>query len=770
MIYRNGVAYIERYAPAEQESLELVVPAARVDDLLKSLTVIDEASDKSLPVRYPTMVQGDGKVRMTIALPAEHGRLRITYVTESPAWKPSYRIMLDDSSAPDRAMLRAWAIVDNNSGEDWNNVRIGVGSTSALSFRYDLHSLRLIDRQRLGGGGMVAHAPPSGGQLRVLGRLQRSDVARLPGPAPKGAAMHSQAPTKQLVANIEAMVSAVQLDLRQARAERDVVTTLCLSDKVQQLEVAMTAAADGMQRLERMVAAGNHDAAKHETTVLAVLQKRAAAIRDESRQCVGREVGFIGESSVSMEIDPSIAGDAPARRPRETPPDPVSAAPAPPELDVGALLDELRQTKGRIRVEGFAVVGDDDPFARSQQRAEAVRDKLIADPLLADRVEAHGTGIIGDHLVRIVEIEGSAPPAEALDEPVSIVGDAHFVSPEPLTIQHRHSAMVSILEARTQAERVYLYDPVSPRGHKRFTFNALRIVNPSEHTLDAGPVTVYRRGQFLGEGLTEPILPKAVAFIPYALDRSIVVERQEQASERIDALSTIASGVAVAQARHVRHTKLSIVNSGDRPATVYIRHGVADGYTLASPSGGVQKLGRHHLVSVEVAPDEPVELTLVEHKPMETQIDLSSESGVGALGVYLSRVPSADGAGEGVLRDRLRAVVSHHKGAAVLEERIKASEDRMSVLRTRVAELNSQLVTLKKIPQAAKLRRHLAEKMQEISERLQRATASVNVLRDELMQARIALSDHIAELELPASGPQREPHGAGGRPTSTLQR
>ncbi|MEM9695623.1 MAG: DUF4139 domain-containing protein, partial [Myxococcota bacterium] len=175
VIYRNGVAFFERsLAPGETE-LKLRVPEERVDDFLKSLTIIDDETGETMPVSYPTVKRNGGDVEMTIELPPAHHGLRITYVTESPAWKPTYRIALDERG---KAKLQAWAVVDNVSGEDWKNVRVGVGSTSALSFRYDLHSVRVVERETLSSGSLMAVAPPTGGSpYRTKPRGERELLA-----------------------------------------------------------------------------------------------------------------------------------------------------------------------------------------------------------------------------------------------------------------------------------------------------------------------------------------------------------------------------------------------------------------------------------------------------------------------------------------------------------------------------------------------------------------------------------------------------------------
>ena len=77
-------------------------------------------------------------MKIGLAGAATH-RLKLSYVTESPSWKPSYRLVMDK---PGKVDVQGWAVVDNTSGEDWKRIKLGVGSSSAMSFRYDLHTVR----------------------------------------------------------------------------------------------------------------------------------------------------------------------------------------------------------------------------------------------------------------------------------------------------------------------------------------------------------------------------------------------------------------------------------------------------------------------------------------------------------------------------------------------------------------------------------------------------------------------------------------------------
>ena len=90
VIYRNGVAYFERSATVADDTLRLSVPAERVDDFLRSLTVINADTGQPAPVAYPTAAArlgGSNLIDMKIGLSgAAPHRQKLSYVTEAPSW------------------------------------------------------------------------------------------------------------------------------------------------------------------------------------------------------------------------------------------------------------------------------------------------------------------------------------------------------------------------------------------------------------------------------------------------------------------------------------------------------------------------------------------------------------------------------------------------------------------------------------------------------------------------------------------------------------
>jgi hypothetical protein len=55
----------------------------------------------------------------------------LSYVSEVPVWKTTYRVVLDGKSEP---LLQGWAIVDNTVGQDWENVQLSLVAGAPQSF------------------------------------------------------------------------------------------------------------------------------------------------------------------------------------------------------------------------------------------------------------------------------------------------------------------------------------------------------------------------------------------------------------------------------------------------------------------------------------------------------------------------------------------------------------------------------------------------------------------------------------------------------------
>ena len=695
VIYRNGVAFYERRATVAGGTLTVSVPRERVDDFLKSLTVVDAISKQPLPVSIPRQQTDDGaNLVMKLQLPSKDtADVVLTYVTESPAWKPSYRVVVGDKHD---VMLEGWAIVDNTSGEDWKNVLIGVGSSSALSFRYDLWSVRQVQRETLANEEKFAVAPPTG--------------------------LSPYSSTKAGDASGEVLLSELGDD-----------------------EIRRPAGHPGDSKAKRLAFKEDEDASE-------VLSARDTGLEEASRLSAAPSPASGnrgGGRAIRREM--GKMGPRPTR---------VAAAEAPPpdarvvsgDRKMQQISQAIVHSDKTIVIEGYANAADGEASRRANDRANIVRNQLIDQGIAPGRIKVV-TKVDANRPERVRLVAQAARPGEAkpqspgsraADVQAPPVGESHFANPKPMTVDKGSSAMISMVRSPTEGEVVYLYDAESERGNAHFAFRAVRFKNPTDSTLETGPVTVYGHERFIGEGLTEPIPPRASAVVPYALDRQIVIERNDGEDNKISRLMTLQRGILTAEVQHVRRQRLTVTNRLNQAAKVFIRHTVNKGWTLIDAPPAFERVGDAHLFEVQLRPNEVKDVVIAEATPVERTLDLNADITLDMMKVW---VEASEGTPE--LKDQLRKLLGVHKALVDLALEQDGLRRRLNDYRGRMDELHGQILTLTAVKTGGELMGHLKTKMKEISERVQKTTIQIVDQEEKIMLARVRFQDTLAELTLP---------------------
>ena len=423
------------------------------------------------------------------------------------------------------------------------------------------------------------------------------------------------------------------------------------------------------------------------------------------------------------------------------------------DAQVDALADRLRRTGEAVRIEGYADAGEPDAHDRSRDRANLLRNQLIERGVSPAQVAAAGRGNVPGRgaSVRVVAIPASEQSASngSAGGDAAPVGESHFESKTAMTVARGSSAMVSIVKATTKGDIVYLYAPDGPSGDARYAFRAVRFFNPTNSTLDPGPMTVYGEGRFIGEGMADPIPPGQSAVVPFALDRQVIVERDEDSGERIDQLIKLSRGVLTAEVQRLRTTSYRVANRGAFKATVLVRHNSTRGWKLVKGPKSSERFGTAQLYSIELAPGEVKTLALQESTPLERTIDLRTPVGVDLVRVYLKA-----GAPSEQLKASMANVLKHHDAMAKADAQIDHLRERVGELRLRLQELSQQLVSLEGMARGASLESHLQRKLKETSEAVQKATMAIVEAQQERMLARVQFQDTLSELTL------AEPKGA----------
>jgi hypothetical protein len=120
----------------------------------------------------------------------------------------------------------------------------------------------------------------------------------------------------RIIAKMSAARATIREDLQAARAQRDVVKALCLSDKLTQIDVAIRGATERRASLDLALGRNDVEQATHELTIMGFLQNRADALRAEASQCIGIP-DIIDEDKVRIRwyLDFELPEDDPAEQP-----------------------------------------------------------------------------------------------------------------------------------------------------------------------------------------------------------------------------------------------------------------------------------------------------------------------------------------------------------------------------------------------------------------------------------------------------------------------
>src|SRR5207249_6932889 len=132
------VEYLNLLAPDGLRSLPL--------SQVQRIQIANEHLDAELRQALAVLASGHDTQKKTVALEFDgegSRRVRIAYIIETPIWKTSYRLVLSDSEQP---FLQGWAIVENTTDEDWQNVRLSLISGRPLSFTMDMYEPLYVQR------------------------------------------------------------------------------------------------------------------------------------------------------------------------------------------------------------------------------------------------------------------------------------------------------------------------------------------------------------------------------------------------------------------------------------------------------------------------------------------------------------------------------------------------------------------------------------------------------------------------------------------------
>lgn len=184
-------------------------------DTEKTVRLLDTRLNKEFHEALTLLASGTDTQRRQVTLHfAGKGKreVRVGYVLEAPLWKMSYRLLLGEGVAaigkaskpgtssksgdatntakpvsseptgkPEKSYMQGWALVENTSDDDWQNVRLSLVSGRPVSFIEDLYQPLYLPRPVVGPDVVASPFPQTHDE-----DLQNAPAAAMPAPGAFG--------------------------------------------------------------------------------------------------------------------------------------------------------------------------------------------------------------------------------------------------------------------------------------------------------------------------------------------------------------------------------------------------------------------------------------------------------------------------------------------------------------------------------------------------------------------------------------------------------
>ena len=188
-----------------------------------------------------------------------------------------------------------------------------------------------------------------------------------------------------------------------------------------------------------------------------------------------------------------------------------------------------------------------------------------------------------------------------------------------ITIGKNQSALVPILQARVETEKVTLWAADS------FPLRALWVKNTSGQILDSGSFNIIEGDTFVGEGLLENLHPDERRLLSYAGDPAVHVKVEQDNRNNSYSRIVMAKGY-MTMTQEQRETKKYSIHNADKTArVVVIEHPARENWKFAESTPKPEETSASfHRFKVNVEPGKTSELTVEEFHPEASVTQISN--------------------------------------------------------------------------------------------------------------------------------------------------
>jgi hypothetical protein len=140
----------------------------------------------------------------------------------------------------------------------------------------------------------------------ATGALAAPDTAAPPAVRTNLSSTEALTQAKEYVSKMQDSLRRIVQLQEVAKKQKDVIKLNCVNDKLLQVKGHMAVTEQAMSGLNEAVAKSDEEGREHEYTRVTILYQKVLVLGTEAENCIGEDLSYVGETTVTVEIDPSI--------------------------------------------------------------------------------------------------------------------------------------------------------------------------------------------------------------------------------------------------------------------------------------------------------------------------------------------------------------------------------------------------------------------------------------------------------------------------------
>ncbi len=327
-------------------------------------------------------------------------------------------------------------------------------------------------------------------------------------------------------------------------------------------------------------------------------------------------------------------------------------------------------------------------------------------------------------------------------------GATRYDLPQTVTVPDRSATMVMLTSRQVPGSQMYLFAPDPGVGDSgSHPFHVARFENRTGGTLERGPIAIFERNAFLGQGMMESLPDGATTTVPFSLERGIAVDSSQTNAVEGARLVRMVRDTLTIERYSVTRTTYRARNGLDRPARLLYRHALGSS-VLFEPPTGTENSNGNALVPTNIDAHGRSEIVVTARTAFTVGVDFGNDQAADALTAYLR-----DGHPAEPLATTLRGALDLRRQIVDLTAQRDQQVTRRDELQNSAEETRGNLTAIQRNPAAADLRAQLTARLARTATDIDQTIRRVVELDTQIGERRVRLVEAIRGVEFDVNAP-----------------